>query len=83
MAVRGSGVRRPWDQRFDYCIQEPWAEASLDTVTGREKGVRGNSEGNAGIPAKGQSYGTSGIAFRMNEIMETARSGRELENVRP
>lgn len=82
MAVRGSGVRRPWNQRFDYCIQEPWAEASLDTVTGREKGVRGNSEGNSGIPAKGQSDDTSGIAFTMDERMGTAPSGRELENVR-
>ncbi|PLB45709.1 hypothetical protein P170DRAFT_512354 [Aspergillus steynii IBT 23096] len=27
------GVRRTWDQRFGYCIQEPRAEAGLETVT--------------------------------------------------
>jgi serine/threonine-protein kinase SRPK3 len=31
------GVRRTWDQRFDYCIQEPRAEAGLETVTEEER----------------------------------------------
>ncbi|KZF20039.1 CMGC/SRPK protein kinase [Xylona heveae TC161] len=31
------GVRRTWDQRFDYSIQEPRAEAGLETVTKEER----------------------------------------------
>lgn len=31
------GVRRTWDLRFDYCIQEPRAEAGLEIVTEEEK----------------------------------------------
>jgi serine/threonine-protein kinase SRPK3 len=31
------GVRMSWDQRFDYCIQEPRAEAGLETVAERER----------------------------------------------
>jgi len=31
------GVRRTWDVRFDYCIQEPRAEAGLEIVTDKER----------------------------------------------
>ncbi|RHZ55748.1 uncharacterized protein CDV56_105154 [Aspergillus thermomutatus] len=31
------GVRMSWDQRFDYCVQEPRAEAGLETVTEKER----------------------------------------------
>lgn len=31
------GMRMSWDQRFDYCIQEPRAEAGLETVAERER----------------------------------------------
>jgi serine/threonine-protein kinase SRPK3 len=31
------GVRRTWDLRFDYCIQEPRAEAGLEIVMERER----------------------------------------------
>lgn len=31
------GVHRTWDQRFDYCIQEPRAEAGLEIVTEKER----------------------------------------------
>ncbi|KAE8400878.1 kinase domain-containing protein [Aspergillus pseudonomiae] len=31
------GMCRTWDQRFGYCIQQPRAEAGLETVTEKEK----------------------------------------------
>lgn len=31
------GRRRTWDWRFDYCIQEPRAEAGMETVTVEER----------------------------------------------
>ncbi|GKZ81564.1 hypothetical protein AnigIFM56816_006085 [Aspergillus niger] len=31
------GVRMSWDQRFEYCIQEPRAEAGLETVAESER----------------------------------------------
>lgn len=34
---RHDGERRTWDQRFNYCIQEPRAEADLETVTVEER----------------------------------------------
>ena len=37
-ASRGyDGMRRTWDERFGYCIQEPRAEAGLETVTEKER----------------------------------------------
>jgi serine/threonine-protein kinase SRPK3 len=37
MAGDHAGVRKTWDQRFDYCIQEPRAEAGLETVSEKER----------------------------------------------
>lgn len=31
------GMRRTWEDMFDYCIQDPRAEAGLETVTEQEK----------------------------------------------
>lgn len=37
-ASRGpEGVCMSWDQRFEYCIQEPRAEAGMETVTEKER----------------------------------------------
>lgn len=37
-ASRGhDSMRRTWDKRFGYCIQEPRAEADLETVTEKER----------------------------------------------
>ncbi|KAJ5642290.1 hypothetical protein N7490_006290 [Penicillium lividum] len=33
------GMRRSWEDRFDDCIQDPRAEAGLETVTEQEKGA--------------------------------------------
>ncbi|OKL61221.1 hypothetical protein UA08_03388 [Talaromyces atroroseus] len=37
MARRHDGVRRTWDVRFDYCIQEPRTEAGMEIVTEEER----------------------------------------------
>ncbi|RAL01381.1 kinase domain-containing protein, partial [Aspergillus ibericus CBS 121593] len=39
MPRRHDGVRRTWDMRFSHGIQQPRAEAGLDTVTDEEKRV--------------------------------------------
>jgi hypothetical protein len=74
------GVRRTLDKRFDYCIQEPRAEAGLETVTEEERrAFEAMASVDAGLPTRGKSDSATGIALRMDEGLATTGSGTELE----
>lgn len=45
----------------------------------REEGVQGDASVNAGLPAERKSDSTTGFALRMDEILGTTGSWRELE----